>query len=175
MGSPWTPFKKAKWLLCSFCLQMDHCLQLCPFTRPGAEAWRKAVMYCLGFSSFLRSSYITDLLCNTAVGVLRKLACTLDKKLNYSKGHLESSRPGDTEEWSAPHPTGHGLVAEKFPLWKSHEPPISWASVFGEHCRPLEGPWLPLGKVKNMTPLQQRHQTAVWGEETKRWEAGLHN
>lgn len=56
----------------------------------------------LGFSSFLRSSYITDLLCNRAVGGSRKLACALDKKLNYSKGHLEPGRLGDTEERSGP-------------------------------------------------------------------------
>lgn len=73
-----------------------------PFLGSGPEAWRKAVMLCLGFYSFLRSSYITDLLCNQAVGGSRKLACTLDKKLNYSRGHLEPGRLGATEEQSGP-------------------------------------------------------------------------
>lgn len=116
-----------------------NCPNWAPFLGSGADAWREAVMQGSWFYSFLRSPYITDLLCNRTVGGSRKLARTLDKKLNYSRGHVEWGRLGDGEEWAGL-PTRHSIWAEKFPICKPHESLISWASVFGEHWKPLAFP-----------------------------------
>lgn len=127
--------------------------------------WREAVRQHSGFYSFLRSSYITDLLRNQAVGDSRKLARTLDKKLNYSKGHMESGRLGDTEEGRGP-PTQAWVLQLRSSLCVSHTSPLHFLSIcilwaLEPSCFSTEGPWLPLGKVKNMTHLQQRHKIAV--------------
>lgn len=78
---------------------------------------------------------------------------------------MESGRLGDTEEGRGASHTGQGAAAEKFPMCKPHKSPhflsicILWA--LEPSCFSTEGPWLPLGKVKNMTYLQQRNKTAV--------------
>ena len=154
---------------------MDQLPQLGPLLGAGGDAWTGAVMWGSWFYSFLRSSYITDMLCNWAVGGSRKLARTLDKKLNYSRGCLESGRLGDSEEWAGPPAHRTQPCSWEVPSTQATRVPhflsicIWW--TLETSCFPTEGPLLPLGKVKNMTQLQQRHKIAVWWEEEKRGEA----
>ena len=148
-------FSMPNGLFCSFCLQMDQLPQLGPFLRAGGDAWTRAVMWGSWFYSFLRSSYITDVLCNRAVGGSRKLARTLDKKLNYSRGCLESGRLGDSEEWAGPPAHRTQPCSWEVPSTQATRVPhflsicIWW--TLETSCFPTEGLLLPLGKVKNMT------------------------
>ena len=164
--SPGASFSKTDGPFWSCCLQMDQLPQLGPFLGAGGNAWTGAVMWGSWSYSFLRSSYITDELCNRAVGGSRKLARTLDKRLNYSRGRLESGRLGDSEEWVGPPADRTQPWSREVPSPQATGAPhflsicIWWA--LETSCFPTEGLLLPLGKVKNMTHLQQRHKIAVW-------------
>lgn len=117
-----------------------------PLLESVAGEWREAVMQCSGLYSFLRSSYITDWLCNRAVGGSRKLAWTLDK--NYSKGHMESGRLGETEEWRRP-PTQDRVLQLRSSLCISHTSPpfpehlyfVGTGTLLLSHRRPLASSW----------------------------------
>lgn len=148
MGNPWTAMSKANGPLCGFCMQVRGWTEKPPLLESATGEWREAVTRGSELYSFLRSSYITDWLCNQAVGGSRKLAWTLDKKLNYSKGHMESDRLGDTGDWRGP-PTQDGVLQLRSSLCVTHTSPpfpehlyfVGTGTLLLSHWRPLASSW----------------------------------